>query len=197
MTLTEMRALARRDLKDEDSQNYRWTDDEIDRAVLRAVSELSKHVPREMKDTIATTDGSREIDISSLADRVSMDKVEFPADQHPGSFQRFSVYRDTLTLLGDLEGDGDDCYVYWSKAHTLDGATSTIPFIYESLVALGATAFAVISQSQYHSNFANTGGEHVDRDYAFWGRNRLKQFHGELKRISLSRKLKTGRFYVE
>src|SRR4030042_6212078 len=127
MDLSTMRTLVRRDLKDEDNANYRWQDNEIDRAIGRAVAELSREVPREMKNTIATVDDSRDISISTLTDRVSADRVEFPIDEHPRQFQRFVVYSDTITLIGDVEGDGENCYVYWSKVHTLDGSTSTIP----------------------------------------------------------------------
>ena len=196
MDLATMRGLVRRDLKDEDSDNYRWVNDEIDRAIQRAVDDLSRYVPAEEKATIATTDASREIDISSLTDRVSVDKVEFPVDQHPMELQRFTVYQDTLTLIGDYQGDGEDCYIYWSKVHTLDGDASTIPAYLEDLVALGATAYAALAQSQYHSDRANTGGSDVDRDYTYWGRDRLLEFNKKLKAYSRNRKLKTGRFYV-
>ena len=89
MNLSSMRTLVRRDLKDEDNSSYRWQDDEIDRAIQRAVAELSRCAPREMKTTIATTDSSREISISSLTERVSVDRLEFPAGNTPRSFQRF------------------------------------------------------------------------------------------------------------
>ena len=191
-----MRTNVRRDLKDEDAANYRWTDDEIDRAIQRAVAELSLYAPREMNNTIATTDGSRDIDIEALADRISVDKVEFPVDKHPRIFQRFAVYQDTLTLIGDYEGDGEDCYIFWGKVHTLDAATSSIPARLEDIVALGATAYAAISLSQYHSDRASTGGEDVDRDYASWGRDRLKEFKQQLKLAGRSRKLKTGKLYT-
>lgn len=175
MNLTEMRTLVRRDLKDEDSSNYRWTDDEIDRAIARAVKEFSQSAPREMKATLATVIDSFYIDISSLSDRVSVDKVEFPIDNRPRTYVRFSIYQDTLCLR-DFPGDGESCYVYYSALHTLDGATSTVPARYEDLVALGATACAALSQSQYSTNRANYGGEDVDRDYLSWARARLKEF---------------------
>jgi len=196
MTLTEMRGLVRRDLKDEDPSNYRWTDDEIDRAIQRAVADLSRYVPKEEKATIATTDSSYEIDISSLTGRVSVDKVEFPIDRHPREFQRFTVYQDILTLIGGYQGDGEDCYIYWSKVHTLDAASSTIPAYLEDLVALGASAYAALAQSQYHSDRANTGGSDVDRDYTYWGRDALSEFKRKLKAYGRNRKLKIGQFYT-
>ena len=195
MNLTTMRTLVRRDLKDEDASNYRWQDNEIDRAIGRAVVELSRYVPREMKSTVATVAGSREIDISSLTDRVSVDKIEFPADEHPRSFQRFSVYQDTLTLIGDVEGDGEDCYVYWGKVHTLDGSTSTIPTYLEDVLALGATAYAVLAQTQYRIDVAGHGGEQADRDYQAWGDIMLRNFKDALKRFGRGRKLKISQLY--
>jgi len=197
MTLTEMRGLVRLDLKDEDPANYRWTNDEIDRSIQRAVADLSRYVPKEEKATLATTDSSYEIDISSLTGRVSVDKVEFPVDEHPREFQRFTVYQDILTLIGEYQGDGEDCYIYWSKVHTLDAESSTIPAYLEDLVALGASAYAALAQSQYHSDRANTGGSDVDRDYTYWGRGRLMEFNKKLKAYSKNRKLKIGRFYVD
>ena len=196
MDITEMRTLVRRDLKDEDADNYRWSNDEIARAISRAVVEFSRSIPREVKSTIATTDDSREIDISSLTDRVSVDKVEFPIDEHPRIFQRFSVYQDTLTMIGDYEGDGEDCYIFWSAVHTLDADSSTLPAHLEDVVAMGAAGFAAVSASQYHSDRANIGGDQVDRDYAYWGRDRLREFRAQLKQHGRNRKLRTGSFYT-
>ena len=194
MDLTTMRTLVRRDLKDEDNSNYRWQDNEIERAIARAVAELSRYVPREMKSTIATVDGSREIDISSLTDRVSVDKIEFPAGEHPRQFQRFTVYADTLTLIGNVEGDGNNCYVYWGKVHTL-AATSTIPSHLEDILALGAAAYAVLAQTQYRTDTAGFGGDKADTDYQSWGAAMLKQFTSQLKRFGRGRKLKISQFY--
>jgi hypothetical protein len=181
MNLSEMRTNVRRDLKDEDASNYRWTDDEIDRAIAKAVKEFSQYCPREMKSTVATDDGSIELDISTLTDRVSVDKVEFPVDSEPRAFTRFEVYQDTLYFL-ETQGDGEDCYVYWTAIHTLDGDTSTIPTRHEDLVALGAAAYAALAQSQYSTNRANYGGEDVDRDYLSWARARLKEFQEGCKK---------------
>jgi len=195
MILSDMRTLVRRDLKDEDNSNYRWQDNEIDRAIARAVAELSRYVPREMKATILTTDGSREIALTTLTDRVSVDRVEFPVGETPRSFQRFTVYSETITLIGDVEGDGANCYVYWGKVHTLDGSTSTIPSYLEDVLALGAAAYAVLAQTQYRTDTAGFGGERADTDYQSWGTVMLKEFKAQLKRFGRGRKLKISQFY--
>ena len=41
MNLSEMRAIVRRDLHDEDANNYRWTDDELNRHIAHAVKDFS------------------------------------------------------------------------------------------------------------------------------------------------------------
>lgn len=202
MDLPTMRALVRRDLKDEDSANYRFTNDEIDRAISRAVREFSLHVPREMKSTLATTSGSRNLDISTLTERVSVDILEYPVDKQPKVFRKFWIYQDTLVIgepydpsQADAVPDGTNCYIYWGKLHTLDATTSTIPAQHQDLVALGAAGYAILSQSQYATEAVTPGGRDADRDYSFWGRDRLRQFQQELKRISRTRQLKVGRFY--
>ena len=195
MILSDMRTLVRRDLKDEDNSNYRWQDNEIDRAIARAVAELSRYVPREMKATIATTAGSREIALTTLTDRVSVDRVEFPVAETPRSFQRFTVYSETITLIGDTEGDGTNAYIYWGKVHTLDGSTSTIPSYLEDVLALGAAAYAVLAQSQLRTDTAGFGGERADTDYQSWGTVMLKEFNAQLKRFGRGRKLKISQFY--
>ena len=187
-----MRGLVRRDLKDEDSANYRWTDDEIDRAVQRAVDEFSKHNQAEQKTDIATVNGSRDISIASLSGLIAVDAVEFPKGRWPKTFVSFSLYLSTLTM--EIIGDGTDATVYWQSVHTLSAAASTLPAQYESLIALGATAYAVLSWSQYGTNRQNIAGDAVDRDYLYWGKGREMEFQKELKRIS--KKLKQGGMYA-
>jgi hypothetical protein len=194
MDLSAMRTLVRRDLKDEDSSNYRWQDNEIDRAINRAVAELSRYVPREMKTSVSTVDGGREISIAALADRVSVDRVEFPVGKTPGGFQRFSIYQDSITLI-DVDGDGNDCHVYWSKVHTLDDSASTVPSYLEDVLAQGAAAYAVLSQTQYRIDTAGFGGDRADTDYQSWGTAMLKEFKAQLRKFGRDRKLKVGDLY--
>ncbi len=78
MNLTEMRARVREDLQDADSQNYRWTDDEVDGAIDRVVQEYSLAAPIEQEDDISTTDDDTELDISSLTGLLKIESVEFP-----------------------------------------------------------------------------------------------------------------------
>jgi hypothetical protein len=193
MDLPTMRARVRRDFKDEELPQ-RFTDDDLDRAIERAVTELSKYNPLPQKSIIATVSGSCDLDISSLEGRLSVDRVEFPVNQTPRRFVRYETYQEILTLK-DTQGDGADCAVYWTKPHLLDGVSSTIPGYLEDLVALGATAYAALVLSQYATDKANYGGENVDRDYLYWARGRIMDFQAGLKK--LRNKVRTNQLYLE
>ena len=108
MDLPTMRARVRRDLRDSDAAQRRWSDDDLDRHVARAVRELSLAAPDEASSALTASAGSRDLDVSALADRVSIDAVEYPAGRWPRAFAAFSVWGDTLTLLvADAPAGGD------------------------------------------------------------------------------------------
>ena len=125
MNLTDMRTIVRRDLHDEDAENYRWSNDELDRHIGHAVRDFSEAIPYEQKATKATASGSREVDISSITDRVMVEAVEYPVDGFPKMYQRFSLWGDTLTLLGEEVPDGSSSYIYLVKARPFQRYTKT------------------------------------------------------------------------
>ena len=83
MNLTDMRTIVRRDLHDEDAGNYRWTNDELDRHIAHTVKDFAEAIPYEQKAVKATTSGSREIDISTITNRIMVEAVEYPVDKFP------------------------------------------------------------------------------------------------------------------
>jgi len=195
MNLTEMRTIVRRDLHDEDAANYRWTNDELDRHIAHALKEFSEALPYEQKATKATTADSREIDISAITDRIMIEAVEYPVDKFPKSYQRFSLWWDTITLLGDEVPDGANAYIYYGKLHTLDAATSTIPTKHEDLVATGACGYAAVEWAAYSINRVNVGGGITPREFLTWGKVRLGEFKDELKRLGRRNKVRVRSLY--
>ena len=195
MNLTDMRTIVRRDLHDEDAANYRWTDDELDRHIAHAVKDFSESLPLEQKATIATTSESREIDISSLSDRVMVEVVEYPADKFPQRYQRFSLWEDTLTLLGAEVPDGSNSYIYYGKLHTLDATTSTIPAQHEDLIAAGACGYAAVEWAAYAINRVNIGGTVTPAEFMKWGKEKLKVFKQELKRLGRRNRVRLRSLY--
>jgi len=116
-------------------------------------------------------------------------------DKFPKHYQRFSIWADTLTILGDEVPDGSDCYIYYGMLHTLDATTSTIPPKYEDLVATGAGGYAAVSSAIYSTNRVSVGGTITPREYLTWGKERLRHFKGELKRLSRRNRVRVRSLY--
>ncbi len=196
MDISQMRALVRRDLHDEDSDDYRWSDDELDRHIARAVQELSLAVPLEAKAVLSTTTDSRDIALGSLSDRVSVEAVEYPVGDYPPSYVSFSLWGDTLTLLVDSPPlSQQDVNVYYGRLHTLDDSTSTIPAALEDVVATGAAAYAALEWASFATNRVNVGGADTWRNYLVWGQERLAAFAAALARQGRRSSVRVRRLY--
>lgn len=196
MNLSEMITLVRRDLKDEDAGNYRWSDDELTRHISRAVKELSERVSLPARATLPTTSDSREIDISGLANRVMVEAVEYPVDKSPPEYQRFSIWGDTLTVISGDEPNGANCYVYYGTLHTLDATSSTVPARHEDLVATGAGGYAAVAWAAHAMNRVNVGGTGTPREFRLWGNERLKIFREGLKRLGRRQRIRTQQLFI-
>ncbi len=196
MNLSEMITLVRRDLKDEDSGNYQWSDDELTRHINRAVKELSERVPLPAKATLPTTSGSREIDISSLTNRVMVQAVEYPGDEFPPRYQRFSIWGDTLVITSGDEPNGSNCYIYYGSLHTIDADGSTIPSKYEDLVVTGACGYAALEWAVYAINRVNVSGTMTPGEYRAWGNDRLRTFKEGLRRLGRRQRIRTQQLFI-
>ena len=195
MNLTEMRARVREDLQDTDSQNYHWTNDEVDGAIDRVVMEYSIHAPIEQQTDIATTDGDTELDISSLSGLLRIESVEFPIGKAPKYLQRFE--RWTGKIYMEDEGDGSDARVRWLKKHTLTAQSTTIPAEHEEIIVLGATGYLAMSASAYTVDRATIAGRYGTISYKAWGKDRLGRYDKKLKAIARTSRIISKELYVE
>ncbi len=193
MTLSELRARVRKDLKDTDAQNYRWTDEELDRHIDHALRDFSQALPWEQKTTLATTSGSRDISISGLTDRVIIFAVEYPIDKFPPCYQRFSLYQDTITLLGDEVPDGSNARIFWGKLHYIDANGSSLLSKHEDIVATGAEGYALVEWAAYAIDRVSVGGEQTPRQFCLRGEDLLCHFRDDLRR--LKSRLRTTKLY--
>lgn len=193
MNLTEMITRVRRDLKDE-ATPLRWSEAELTRHINRAVRELSERLPLPAKATLSTTSGSREINISSLSDRIMAHAVEYPTGEFPPKYQQFSIWGHTLTIISGDEPNGSNCYIYYGTLHTL-GVSSTIPPQYEDLVATGAGGYAAIQMSIYSTDRVSVGGGITPREFRLWGNQKLSTFRDELKRLGRRQRIRTQQLY--
>ncbi len=196
MNLTEMRDRLRSDLHDEDPTNQRWTDAELDRHIQRTVREFSLSVPLEAKTTLTTTPDSRDLSIAGFADLVAIEAVEQPVGDYPPAYVPYSVWLSTLTMLIDsAPGSAQDVNVYYTKLHTLDATTSTLPARLEDVVATGAGAYAALEWASFATNRVNVGGQDVWRDYLTWGQQRLADFQRALARHGRRNTVRIRRLY--
>jgi hypothetical protein len=195
-TIATIRARVRQDLHDEDNTAYRWTDAVLDRHIGRAAGEYSLHAPLEQKSTLTTTAGSRDISIASLAGLIDVEAVEWPVGEFPPRLLGFSQWQTTLTLdTLNAPSAAENVYVYWTRTHTLDGASSTIPVQHEDLIAIGAAAYAALDWTSFAVNRINTGGDDVWGRYKAFGDERLRDFRRELARIGRKNAVRARRLY--
>jgi hypothetical protein len=190
-----MIALVRNDLHDEDEANYRWTDAELTRHINRAVGELSESLPLPAKATLATTAGSREMDISGLSDRIMVAAIEYPIEETPPSYQQFSIWGETLTITSGNQPDGTNCHVYYGAGHTLDSGGSTVPGKYEDLVAGGACGYAAIERAVFAINRVNVGGTVTPGELLEWGNQKIKIFRQELRRLGRRNQVRSSSLF--
>ena len=195
MNLIEMRARVREDLQDTDAQNYRWTDDEVDGAIDRVVTEYSLHAPIEQQGDIATTDGDTELDISSLSGLLGVKSVEFPIGQTPKYYQRTEYWAGHLYMQD--KGNGNDARIRWLKKHALTAESTTIPTEHEEIIVLGATGYLAMSASAYTVDRASIAGRHATINYKAWGKERLDRYDKKLKSISRSSRIISKEFYID
>jgi hypothetical protein len=195
MNLTEMVARVREDLQDTDSENYRWTDDEVDGAIDRVVMEYSLRAPIEQQADIATTDGDTELDISSLSGLLKVESVEFPLGKTPKYLQHFEYWAGQLYMAD--EGDGSNARVRWTKKHTLTAESSTIPAEHEEIIVLGATGYLAMSASVSTVDRAFIAGHYGTTSYRAWGKDRLDRYDQKLKAVSQANRVTQRQLYTE
>jgi hypothetical protein len=196
MNLTEMIGLVRRDLHDEDPNNYRWTDDELKRHIAHAVKDISEALPLEQKAQAATTAGSREISLASLTGLVMVERVEYPVGRFPAEYPQFALWNSVLTVLGETIPDGSDCRIYYGQLHTLDVTTSTLPAKAEELVIAGACGYAAQQMAGFTINRINAGGTGTPDELTAWGKAKLAFFRSELKRLHRNNRVRLNRLYT-
>ena len=70
----------------------------------------------------------------------------------------------------------------YSKLHTLDATSSTLPVALEDVLATGAGAYAALEWSSFATNRVNVGGIDTWRDYHTWAQERLAK-HGRERSV--------------
>ena len=195
MNLVEMTARVREDLQDTDSQNYRWTTDEVEGAILRAVDEYSLHAPIQQQSDIATTNDDNELAISSLSGILKVEAVEFPLGETPRHLQHIDYWAGKLYMQDD--GDGSNARVRWLKKHTLAAGSTTIPVEHDEILVLGATGYLAMSASANTVDRAFIAGHYGTTSYKAWGIERLKRYDMRLRQVDQANRVTQRQLYTE
>lgn len=196
-TLTTIRTRVRQDLQDTDAANYRWTDNELDRHIQRALDETSRSIPREATATVNTTPGSRDLSLTSLSGLIEVEAVEYPVGQFPPSYVQFSQWASTLSLLVDTApASALPVTISYTAQHTLDGSGATLTGVQEDIVATGASAYAVLELGAAAIDRLNTGGSEVPAQFLAWARAREIAFRQLLIQHARRNRVRARRAYV-
>jgi len=176
--------------------SYKWEDDELDRHIAHALKELSHYVPYEATADIATTAGSREVSIAGLSGRIRVLAMEYPVGKQPPRYQRFSLWQDTVTLLGEAVPDGSDCRLYYGKLHAIDAGGSTVPAPLEDLVSLGAQGYALQAYASYAVERGQADYRYGQEAALEESRKLLGDFRSQLKRLGRQGRVRVSSLYV-
>jgi hypothetical protein len=184
--LSGIRTIARQKLADElkgSDVAYSWTDDELDIYIADCLVEMASYKPYEVKETLATTASSRELDLSSIDDLLEVKKVEYPVDKQPRRFRQFDVWGDTLRMeLDTAPSSIDDVYLYCKKYHSLSDTASTLNPTLERILVLGVCGQAAVAKARTQINKVNknTG---VAANMQAWGLAQLSLYYEELNKL--------------
>lgn len=127
--------------------------------------------------TIVTTEDSKEIDLSGIADIIRVMRAEYQISRssyNPKRYRNFEVFGDTLTMsINFLPSDGEEVHLYLHKKHTLTDATSTLKPDHETVLIQGVVARAAMNKGREQINALNVGGVNVGPRMVEWGREQL------------------------
>jgi hypothetical protein len=144
-TFSAIRETVRQLLRDEFSEEEtEFADDELDIHINECLVEISQRRPYEVKETVES-DGTKEVDISEIENLLEVEKVEYPTGSDPPSFQKFSVFGDTLRIEDTTPTSGEDIYLYCHKVHQVTESASTLKPDLEKVLVEGVVAKAAMA----------------------------------------------------
>lgn len=189
-TLSAVRAVIRQKLRDEfgEGKEFEWENDELNILIGDCLAEVSECSPYQVKETLTTSVGSRELDISSITDWLYIDEGEYPVGKFPKRMRNCTIFGNTLTIETDLSPAADeDVYLYCAKTHQLTDSASTLNPQEERILILGVVGQAAINRARSLINKVNIGGARTPADMQGWGIAQLALYRGGLSEITEAR----------
>ncbi len=157
MSLNTLRGNLRDDLKDLDSQDYAWSDDELDRHILRAAKEYEASWPLIARVDRAGDGMTRRFDLSTEPGFLGCQRVEYEPDQNPPQYLAFFQDKDDYVhTLGETVPEAGKYVRFWiATRYTLTSTTTNIPAEHHSGILGGAWGFAVQAFARYAERRVN------------------------------------------
>lgn len=157
MSLNTFRDNLRDDLKDLDSGDYAWSDDELDRHLLRAAKEYEASWPLLAKVDQDGDGMTRRFDLSTQAGLLRCLRVEYETDQNPPQYLAFfQDGNNHVLILGETVPEtGKDVRFWIATSYTLTSTTTNIPAEHQSGILGGAWGFAVQAFARYAERRVN------------------------------------------
>ncbi len=167
-----IRARVRQTLLDEVDPNrtLEFKNDALDIYIGEFLREISKARPYEVRESVTLTLALKnEVDISGIANLISITHGEFPVDKDPRYLRNVTVFGDTATLVMNRRPSGNEtAYLYCHKLHTITESSSTLSPALEDVLVLGVAAKAAGSKSRKQINKVNVGGGRVPNAHLTW-----------------------------
>ena len=157
MSLNTLRDNLRDDLKDLDSGDYAWSDDELDRHILRAAKEYEASWPLLATANRAGDGITRRFDLSTEPGLLVCQRVEYETDRNPPQYLAFFQDEDDQVLiLGEtVPQAGKDLRFWIATSYTLTSTTTNIPSEHQPGILGGAWGFAVQAFARYAERRVN------------------------------------------
>ena len=192
-TLADVRNRVRGDLRDGEAE--RWPDEQIDRHIAHALSDLSLAIPRELTIDLPTTPGSPDLALGTIEGLIEVEAAEYPVDQLPVSYTAFSSWGGPLTPPTAAAPDGSDARLYYTATHTIDDDGTTLSDHLVDVLATGASAYAALELASYAADRLNLDPRAAERHLA-WSRARLTAFQQLLHTYGRKNRVRGRRMYV-
>lgn len=189
--ISTLRALLALDLGD--TEGSTWTEDELDRALEKALGEYNLWLPMRQEVVRALEADGRQVNLSALEGLLSVERVWFPyeEDAWPAQWCLFEYVGPALTILTPAVPQAGQQFrlTYWA-AHRIAGLAgaeaTTLPAEDLELLLLGAAGYAALERSRSAVGAINVSG-YTPMHWAEWAEGRLGEFQRRLRELAARR----------
>ncbi len=214
-TLVEFRGWLRVDLNDPVGSGQRFLDGDLDRAVGRAVAELTLVWPKVTDTEVTQGVASRRVALpgGTFVGLMDVEEVEWPYGvggveaRFPASMPPFRVAPDRTALVvltEEVPAVGNVLRVRWTSAQVVTAGTTTVAGELDGVVALGAAGYASLAYStpaadnfKYEdgATVAGVDDTQIPREWRERAAGYLARFGEALERLR-RRRMAEGRSWV-